>query len=110
MISSHFCVLGWLSSRAQGLTQDLGFNSGPLVEGIKQSTLMTLISNHSFSGSNETMCETRRVGGLAEGVGIVAAGHDLLQTTLHVSIASTQRLYPLAHTISQEEKAISLEK
>lgn len=56
------------------------------------------------------MRETRRVGGFAEGTGREAAGHDLLQTMLQVSIAATQWLYPPAHTISPEKKAISLEK
>ena len=56
------------------------------------------------------MHETRRVGGFAEGTGREAAGHDLLQTTLQVSKASTQWFYPAAHTISPEQKATSLEK
>lgn len=35
------------------------------------------------------MHETRRVGGFTEGMEGEAAGHDLLQTTVQVSIAST---------------------
>lgn len=90
--------------------QDLGINVDPLVGGIKESTSVTLISSHSSSGSNETMHETRRVGGFAEGTGREAAGHDLLQTTAQVSLAPTQRLCPPAHAVSPEQKAISLEK
>jgi len=71
---------------------------------------MTLISNNSFNGSSETMHENRRVGGFAEGTGREAAGHDLLQTTVQVSTAFTRWLYPPAHTVSPEQKVISLEK
>lgn len=70
---------------------------------------MTLISNHVFSGSNETIHETRRVGGFAEKTGREAAGHDLLQTTRQVSVVSTQWLHLPTHAVSLEQKVISSE-
>lgn len=49
ILSSHLCILEWLFSRAQGLTQDPDINSGPLIGGIKYNILTILISNCSFS-------------------------------------------------------------